>query len=269
MIRFTHDGQTEQQKTNKGKKRPMLLLVPALAVAIGFGTIIGAGGPTPFVKAAETVSVERGLITVAGKGEIKVAPDVAYINAGVETKAATAKEAQAKNAAQFAAIEKLLFTTYKLDKKDVKTTGFYVQPQYQYNEKDGTSKIIGYTATHSIEITSRNLDGIGALLDNLSTAGANRVDGVRFDVENQEQYELQAMEKAMAQAKRKADVLAKAGGRAVKQVVNITQGDVASVPIFQTAKIMAESAADSAGGSSVQTGEVTVSTSVTVSYEMQ
>ena len=142
----------------KGYRRySMLLVVPVLAAAIGIGVVIGAGGPKAEVQAAATDGgVERGLITVSGNGELQVAPDVAYINVGIETRAATAKEAQAKNANQFAAMEKVLYDTYKMAKKDVKTVGFYVQPEYKYNEKDGTSKVTGYVATHTVQITSRD-----------------------------------------------------------------------------------------------------------------
>ncbi|MBB3113169.1 hypothetical protein FHS18_005272 [Paenibacillus phyllosphaerae] len=260
-----HVGQNSNG--SKGKK-VAILLVPALAAAIGIGAIVGVSSPAPSVQAAETVAAQRGIITVAGQGQIKVTPDVAYITLGVETRATTAKEAQSLNAKAFAAIDQMLYTTYKLSKKDVQTTSFYVQPQYQYNEKDGTSKVVSYTATNMVEVTVRDLTQIGAMLDNLSAAGANRIDGVRFDTEKQEQYELQAMEKAMANAKVKAETLAKAAGRSVKQVVNITQGNVSSSPIFQ-GNVMMEAATADKATSSVQAGEITVSTDVTVSYEMQ
>ncbi|MCQ6562234.1 SIMPL domain-containing protein [Paenibacillus mendelii] len=252
------------------RRYSMLLVVPVLAAAIGIGVVIGAGGPKAEVQAAAADGgVERGLITVSGNGELQVAPDVAYINVGIETRAATAKEAQAKNANQFAAMEKVLYDTYKMAKKDVKTVGFYVQPEYKYNEKDGTSKVTGYVATHTVQITSRNLEGIGQLLDSLSAAGANRIEGVTFNTEKQEQYELQALEKAMANAKAKAETLAKAAGRSVKGVAAISQGNVSSTPIFQRNMNMAAESKADGGATSVQTGEITITTTVSVAYEMQ
>ncbi|GGD98959.1 SIMPL domain-containing protein [Paenibacillus nasutitermitis] len=271
--RKTTDSVTETERGQIGiqKGRKKWILTAALAVAVGIGAVIGANGGLGNVYAAEEVgNVQKGIITVSGKGELQASPDVAYINVGVETRAATAKEAQANNATKFAALQKVLFEKNKLATKDVKTTNFNVQPQYTYNEKDGTNKVTGYVATHSIQITSRELTTIGQLLDQLSTAGANRMEGVQFDTEKQDQYELQALEKAMANAKSKAETLAKAAGKQVKEVVNVTQTSAGSVPIYNN-RAMAESAQSSAdgAGSVLQTGEITLSAHVQVTYEMQ
>jgi len=263
--------EAERGQTAKHKGRKRWVLTAALAVAVGIGAVIGANGGLGNVYAAgEAGNVQKGIITVSGQGKLQASPDVAYINVGVETRAATAKEAQANNATKFAALQKVLFEKSKLSEKDVKTTNFNVQPQYTYNDKEGTNKVTGYVATHSIQITSRELSTIGTLLDNLSAAGANRMDGVQFDTEKQDQYELQALEKAMANAKTKAETLAKAAGKQVKEVVNVTQTSSGSVPVFNN-RFMAEAAPSSAdgAGTALQTGEITLTAEVQVTYEMQ
>ncbi|WP_090583456.1 SIMPL domain-containing protein [Paenibacillus sp. OV219] len=250
------------------------VLVPVLALAVGVGTVFGAAGHNgnEVYAVDNSVIVQKSTITVAGSGKLQVTPDVAYVNVAVETRATTAKEAQAQNANQFAGLKKVLFTTYKMAEKDVKTVGFYVQPEYTYDQKTGESKVKGYVATHSVQITTRNLDGIGQLLDALSASGANRVDGVQFDTEKQDQYELQALEKAMANAKAKADTLAKAAGKQVKEVISISQNNVNSGPIYygQGGMAKADMAASSESApTSVETGVINVSTDITVVYEMQ
>ncbi|MBW7477686.1 SIMPL domain-containing protein [Paenibacillus oenotherae] len=270
--KITNSISTEGKNSKGARKRSMLLIVPALAVAIGIGAVLGASGGKAEVYALDaTASVQKGLITVSGNGELRAAPDVAYVQVAVETRAATAKDAQSKNATQFAGLKKVLFEKYKMAAKDVQSTGISVQPEHQYNNKDGTSKIVGYISTHSIRITTRDLEGTGTLLDDLSTAGANRVDGIQFDTEKQDQYELQALEKAMANAKLKAETLAKAAGRQLKGVVNIAQSNVSNgpIPYYGNYAMKSEAAADSAGSTSVQTGEITLSTDVTVVYEME
>ncbi|WP_274654961.1 SIMPL domain-containing protein [Paenibacillus humicola] len=249
-----------------------LVLVPALAVAVGVGAMIGASGGKADVFAAQGDTAGSGApstITVSGSGDVKVTPDVAYVSVAVDSRAASAKEAQAANAKQFGALENVLYTKHNMDPKDVQTTGFVVQPVYTYNDKDGTNKITGYTATHSIQITMRDLAGIGQLLDELSSAGANRVDGVRFDTEKQDQYELQALDDAMNHAKAKADALAKAAGRQVKGVVSITQNGESSPPVVFNAAAKSLAAADSGGSTSVQAGQIDVTADITVVYEMQ
>jgi uncharacterized protein YggE len=252
--------------------RKTLVLVPVLAAAVAVGAIIGAGGGKTDVFAAQeaTGGSLKSTITVTGEGELKAAPDVAYLNVAVETRAATAKEAQAANAKQFEALKKVLFTTYKMDQKDVQTAGFYVQPEYRYNEKDGSNKVTGYLATHSVQITTRDLANIGKLFDDLSAAGANRIDGVRFDTEKKEQYEVQALDKAVANAKVKAEALAKASGRQLKGVISIAQNGSNAQPLYYDGMQMkAESAAADRAVTSVQAGQITVNAGITVIFEMQ
>lgn len=265
------DGISQQGKGFR--KYTMLLIVPALAVAVGVGSLLGASGGKDEVYALEgaAASVQKGLITVSGEGKLQAAPDVAYIQLAIETRAATAKEAQSKNATKFAALKKVLFETHKLAAKDVQSTGFSVHPDYQYNNKDGTSKIVGYISTHSIRITTRDLEGTGQLLDDLSAAGANRVDGIQFDTEKGEQYELQALGKAMENSKAKAEALAKAAGRQVKGIVNISESNVSSgpIPYYGNYGLAKNETADAAAPTSIQSGQISLSSNVTVVYEMQ
>ncbi|BBH23131.1 hypothetical protein Back11_44760 [Paenibacillus baekrokdamisoli] len=253
------------------RRRNLLIVVPALAIAIGVGALTGVGGSgkNAVYALGESNVQQKSTITVNGKGELQAAPDVAIVNVAVETRALTAKEAQSKNAVEFAGIKKLLFDTYKMASKDVQTVGFYVQPEYTYNNTDGTSKVKGYLATHSLQIKTRDLDGIGKLLDALSVSGANRIDGVQFDTEKQDEYELQTLDKAMANAKAKAQALAKAAGKQLKDVITISQNGVSSTPIFNQRNLAA--APDKSGGmdTSVETGQITLSTDITVVYEMQ
>ncbi|WP_308637308.1 SIMPL domain-containing protein [Paenibacillus silvisoli] len=252
--------------------KPKWVLVPVLALAVGVGALMGAAGhgANEVYAVDNGTIVQKSTITVSGTGKLEAAPDVAYLSVAVEARAATAKEAQSKNATQFAGLKKVLFDTYKMNAKDVKTVGFYVQAEYDYNSKDGSSKIKGYVAVHNIQITTRNLDAIGKLLDDLSASGANRVDGVQFNTEKQEQYEIQALEKAMANAKAKAAALAKAAGKQVKEVISISQNGTSGGPIYYGRAEMATGASmDDKASTSVQTGVINVSADVTVVYEMQ
>lgn len=208
-------------------------------------------------------------ITVTGNGSVKVEPDVAYVRAAVSVTAKTAKEAQSGNAARFAAVKKVLTQTYKVSDKDVKTVGFYVQPQYNYTEKDG-QVLTGYTSVHEIQITYRNLSAIGSLLDDLAAAGVNQMNGVSFDTEKSDLYGNQALEKAVANARGKAETLAKASGRQLKETVSISENGAVSTPY--PGRIYNEAAADSAmrkASTSVEAGQVSVEAQLTVVFSMQ
>lgn len=248
-----------------------LAMVAVAAVVIGW---FGFGrGETGAVSAAETTAsgTPPYTVTVGASGSVMAEPDVAYLNLAVETRGSKAAEAQQANAKQFAGVEKALYETFGIAKKDVKTTSFDVQPEYNYTEKDGRV-LKGYIAVHSIQVTYRNLADIGKLFDAVTAAGANRLDGVQFSTEKKEQYELEALKKAMDNAAAKAGVLATSAKRQLKGVVNIVQGEVSNNPVLYARESAMKAMADMAAGSaasSVQAGQIEISTQVTVQYEMQ
>lgn len=218
------------------------------------------------VQAAEEAS-DKKTISVQGSGEIIVEPDVAYLNLGVLSKAKTAEEAQSANAAAFEKINQVLAKDFKLTDKDIKTVGFNVHPEYSYHEEKERT-ITGYAATHSIQVTYRDLERIGELLDAVSKAGANQVNGVNFAVEDTSSIELEAMKKAMKNAREKAEVLAAAEGQTVKEVIQITNNSYTSGPIYSNGGgYMMDMAAKESASTSINTGEVTVTAQVSVTYE--
>lgn len=248
------------------KKGLTIAAVVLAATMIGW---LGFGGKEEIgTVAAETTETVQNTITVGAEGSIKVEPDVAYVNFGVVTRGKTAQEAQQENATKFAAVEKALYETFGIDKKDVQTTGFNVQPEYNYTEKDG-QVLKGYVANHEVQVTYRKLAEIGKLLDALSAAGANQMNGVGFSTEKRDQYELEALKNAMANADAKAGVLATSAKRQLGEVINIVQGSAAPIPVVQRMPEMAKAMSDSAGSTSVQAGQIEINVNVTVQYRMK
>ncbi|MCQ4087718.1 SIMPL domain-containing protein [Saccharibacillus sp. JS10] len=230
----------------------------------------GAALPSSFglgqAQAAEVVAMN--VINVTGKGEVKVTPDVAYLYIGVQSNAATATDAQKKTAAAMNKLSKLLKTDWKVANKDVETDQFYVSPNYTYSEKDG-QKVKDYTATHTLKVTYRDLDKIGQLLDAASEAGANQIQNISFAAENPDQYEEEAIAKAMTSAQKKAAAVAKAAGRTLGAATSISL-DNADAPIVYAQYEMAKATMDTANSStSIEPGQITLRTNVTVQYEMK
>lgn len=218
--------------------------------------------------AVQTNAVDKRIISVSGQGEMMVTPDVAYISLGIQTNAATANEAQEANAKAFTSLEKMLYEDYKLDKKDVKTSGFSVQPEYSYTERD--PKIKGYVATQTLQITYRNLDELGTFLDAASRAGANRINHVQFSTEKGQEYELQVINKAMDNAKAKAETIARYAGHDLKGIVSVTQGGGSGIPMMRASyqsMDMGFASPEAATPTSISVGELTITTTVTVQYE--
>ena len=208
------------------------------------------------------------MINVVGKGEIQVKPDIAYLSIGVNSTAETAASAQKANAAKIQKVSNLLKNTWKISADDIQTSQFYLQPNYTYSEKEG-QKVKGYTAHHTLTITYREMDKIGELLDAASQAGANNIENVRFTVEHPENFEAQVIEKAVANADVKAAAIAKAVKRQLGAVLSVTQGD-GNVPVlYATESSTAKDMAMSAAGTEIETGQVKVSTTLNITYEMK
>lgn len=206
-------------------------------------------------------------ILVSGEGEMNVAPDIAYITFGVETQDKNAKEAQQKNAQISSQIERILKDRFKLEKADVKTVGYNVNPEYNYTQN--RREFLGYKVSNTIQVSFRALKEIGALLDAVGGAGVNSVQGIQFDTEKRLDYQIEAIASAMENAKRKADMIAKAAGRPVKRVLRVHEGvqwepGPRPMPMMS---MMAKSA-EAAGGTSISAGSLKITTNVTVEYQM-
>ncbi|MBT2290445.1 SIMPL domain-containing protein [Paenibacillus albidus] len=212
--------------------------------------------------------VQRNVVSVVGKGELSIKPDIVYLSIAVDTTAATAQEAQKSNAAKISKITALLKDTWKIADKDIQSTQFYVQPNYSYTEKEG-QKVKGYNANHTLMVAYRDLAKVGELLDAAASAGANNIGNVRFAVEDPSTLEAQVIEKAMSNAGVKAGAIAKAAGRTLGQVLTVSQNDGNTTPVYFEQNVKMMSTADSAAGTAVQPGEVKVSTQLSVMYELK
>ncbi|RUT31927.1 DUF541 domain-containing protein [Paenibacillus zeisoli] len=252
----------------------MKIWVKSLGSVLIAGTLLAGGtaagsllSEAPHAYADETTA-QRNVINVVGNGEVSIKPDIAYLTIGVESQAATAQAAQKATAAQIAKLTNLLKNTWKIDAADIQTASFYVQPNYTYNDKEG-QKVKSYNASHALQIKYRQLDKVGQLLDDASKNGANRIDNVRFTVENPDQYQEQVINKALANAELKAGIIAKGVKRQLGIVLSVSQGGV-NAPVFEQNYVTMDKAeASGSAGSSVEPGEIKVTTSLGVQYELK
>lgn len=235
----------------------MLALVAAAAVA----ALTGAQ-PVAAQQTTPTPQTAGRHITVVGHGEASARPDTAIVQIGVETQAATAREALAQNNTQAKALQDRL-TSLGVAARDMQTTGFGIYPVYN---NDGR-QVTGYRVTNSVTVKIRNLDQAGALLDQVVQAGANSIYGISFTVDNPQAQMNQAREAAVRDAKARADVLAKAGGATVGELLVISESIGVTPPPMPLAA-RAEVAQDSASVP-LQAGEQIFSIDVQVTYALR
>jgi uncharacterized protein len=200
-------------------------------------------------------------ISVSGEATVSVPPDMAEIDGGFTSEAKTAHEA---SDASNAAIGKVLLAlkAASIDPKDIQTSRLSLQPQSAPN-RSGPPAIIGYRASNHVTIRLHDVTKVASVIDMLVGAGANDIGGINFMVSAASRLLDQAREQAFADARRKAEIYAKAAGVALGAPLSISEGN-ASVPMFRTKIAMAPMAA-----APVSQGEETLSVTVSVSWAIK
>ena len=162
-------------------------------------------------------------ITVEGSGIVTVTPDEAQISLGVQTQDASAAQAQSEASAAMAKIIGAVKALGVVD-ADLATQWVSLQPQVDYGTLGKIpSKVTGYQATQSLQVTVRQLDKTGAIIDAAVAAGANQVGGVSFSLADPSAATAQARTAAVADAKQRAQALAQAAGVILGAPLAITE----------------------------------------------
>jgi len=203
-------------------------------------------------------------ISVTGEASISVPPDLAQLDAGVASDGKTAREASDANNSAMAKVVAALKNA-GIEDKDFQTSRLSLQPQYATN-RSGPSAITGYRASNRVTVKLHDVGKVASVIDALVGAGANDIGNVIFTVSQPSTLLDQAREKALADARRKAEIYAKAAGVTLGPPLSITE-EGAPQPMFR-AKMMMPAApmAMPAPPPPIAQGEETLSVSVAVSW---
>lgn len=202
-------------------------------------------------------------ITVSGEATVAAAPDLAIISGGVTSEAKTAREATETNNKTMAAVLAAL-NAAGIAEKDVQTSRLSLYPQTAARNNNGPVQITGYRATNQVTVKIRDITAVGKALDTLTTAGANSISGVSFSVTNASKLLDDARIEALADARRKAEIYAKAANVTLGAPLSISEGSVSAPMPVMRAKFAADSMP-----APIATGEETLHVSVAVSYAIK
>jgi uncharacterized protein len=230
------------------------------AVAIFAAAVFGA---TFHAQAQELKSAPEARIIVIGEGSVSVAPDYARITSGVTTRAKTAKEAADANSKLIAALTTALLSS-GIEQKDIQTSRFSVAPVYTSPAPNTEQRLTGFSVSNQVAVTVRQIDKVGDLLDRLITAGATDAGNVEFLHSDSSKALDRAREAAMADARRKAELYARAAGLSLGGVAWITEDASYSPPMPKVA--MARAAAPVSVP--ISAGEDTLQVRITVGYDI-
>jgi len=219
----------------------------------------------PAIAGAEESHHPMRTIAVTGIGEASAAPDMALLNLGVETEAATAAEALRKNSAQMDATIKSLRDS-GVDKKDIQTSGLNVSAKYDYSRDNSPPRLTGYQASNRISVKLRNLDKAGAVIDKAVSVGANRLDSISFAFNDPKPITNAARKDAVADARARAELYADAAGVKLGPVMQISDSYVQGPgPVIVTARMQM----GDQSSTPIAPGESTISANVTIIYGIE
>lgn len=222
----------------------------------------------PLALLATTLPAWAGTISIAGRGEVQTAPDMAVITSGVTSQGATAREAlDANTAAMTELLDELKASG--IEARDIQTTGFSVNPSYVYSdERDSNGyslppKVTGYQVSNTVTVVVRDLEDLGTILDRSVTVGANTVNGVTFSVADPTELYNEARQKAFADARAKAELYAQTAGTTLGdlEAIRESQGFDGPQPYAMYARAEAASSAVP-----VEAGELTFTINVDVEW---
>ena len=247
-----------------GSLAALALLVTGMTATMENRTV-GAQDATPLSIPFETAAT----VSATGTGRVTVEPDTASIALGVTVFDANLAEAQARATTEMTAIIDAVKAADIAD-EDIQTSNYSVNVRQDYDENGNPSKVIGYDIANTVNVTVRDLDALGAILDSVVEAGANTIYGISFFTWDMTEATAQARAAAVADARAHADQLADAAGVTVGRIVTITEGySAAPRPVmYDRSSDMAMASAESAPVP-VQVGTQQIEVQVSIVYDLE
>lgn len=204
-------------------------------------------------------------LAVVGEGKVDIIPDTASVGVGiVVNNASTVDEAKKRINEMNNKITSSL-SKIGIDKKDIKTSSYSINPEYNYTS--GTNTITGYGGNVNISIKVREINKLAEVIEEATKAGANNVYGANYSVEKSEKYREEARNKAIKNAKEQAQKLANQLEIRLGKVVNIVESSSNLPPSIMLEKDFEASGRGGATQPDLQPGSQTITSVVTLYFE--
>lgn len=159
-------------------------------------------------------------ITVTGKGDVRVTPDIVYLYVGIETIAATPGEAIKQNSILIENLKKKI-VSFNIKLENVKTINYYLHRKIKYIKGEEIFK--GFCITNVLEVPVDEVSKAGEILDGLMASGVNIVQGVEFTIKDRKAVEKEILRQAVNGARLKAEDIAKEIGYKVGEIDSIKE----------------------------------------------
>ena len=212
---------------------------------------------------------EPATVTVTGLAQVTVATDHAVIHMGVRTKADTPSEAQTENKQLTDAVMKALTDQCGIAAEKIATSNFSIYSLTDWSETTGEERQY-YQVMHQLTVTVDNIDQAGSVIDICVEAGANVIDYVSFESSGMKEAYDQALREAIADAKRKAELIADACGKTLGGIKTVSTNGSGTEYYDNTFRYeAADLEGAGAGETKLAPGTQNSTAAVTVTWEME
>ena len=250
---------------HSGKWHKIIKIVLLIVVLLFIGKCIFGGNEY------NRNDIQKDTITVSGKGEIMVKPDIATISFSVLAENMDVGKAQTDSATKMNNIIAYLKTN-GVDEKDIKTTDYSIYPRYDYVNStiypnNGTQKLAGYDVNQSVEVKIRDLTKAGSILGGIGGLGVTNISGLTFGVDKEDDVKIQARGLAVEDAKTQAKTLAKSLGVKLVKITSFSESN--NSPIYYAMGVAKMSASVASVAPQLPAGQNTVTSNVSITYEIR
>jgi uncharacterized protein len=215
-----------------------------------------------------TAHPETRTITISGEGKVVAKPDIAQISVSVITQDKTVSKVIKSNTEKMNGVIAKM-KALGIDGKDITTSGYNLNPIYNYPENLPPT-ISGYSLEQTLSLKIRNLDLVDNVIDDATANGANNVYGLTFKLDDDTEVMNQAREKAFAEARKKADMMAKSAGVKLGDVYTFSEGYDTPSPVRYYAKTeMAVGGASDMSAPDIQSGSQEYTVTISITYEIE
>lgn len=228
------------------------------------------------------------VISFSGKGEVYAVPNVAVLNETIVGEGKTSAESVADEASLKQKFSDAL-APFNIDKKDIKTDYISTEAKYEWQQEKiycittpcpqpgGKNVLTGYKTTEQITIKVRNVGDAGKVYDAITAAsckagsGCGQISGPNLQIDNDEALKAEARKIAIADAKAKAEILAKDLGVKLVRIVSFNEDGYANPMYSESGGNMydAKAMVAAAPTTNISVGENKITSNVTISYEIR
>ena len=205
------------------------------------------------------------MVVVSGEGLVKSAPDQAWVTLVVESRSRNSRDAQSQTSQTMTAVQQKLAGA-GIPKDAIRTIAVDLNIDAEW--VNGRQVPKGYVSRNVIEVRIDDVAKVGEVMDVAVASGVTAVQGVRFDLKQRESLEREALKRATADARQRAEAAAAGAGRAIDRVIRVEEPGARPMPPPQPMMMMRQVAADQAQ-TPVVAGEIEIRANVTLTATLK